>query len=96
MTTSKLSANRFYRLVREFATTSKPWQTAIRYNTLPDEAWDITLVSLRVYGTRNEHLAIMAAAGLDRVEQELTPRLLILPTADRLVAYKAMTGYGES
>lgn len=96
MSTQHLAANRFYRLVRDFAVQTKDWQTAIRYDTLPDEAWDVTLVSQRVYGNRYDYLAIMAAAGLDRVEQELTVRRLILPTAAQLAAFKRRSGYEAS
>jgi hypothetical protein len=78
----------FYRLVRDFAIKTKPWSTAIRYNTKPDERFDLTLVSQRVYGRRDEFLAVMAAAGLDSVEQELTERLLTLPTDATLAAFK--------
>lgn len=56
----------------------------------------MTLVSRRVYGNRDESLAIMAAAGLDRYEQELTERELILPNAQRLEAIKQMTGYSNT
>ncbi len=96
MSTQHLAANRFYRLVRDFAVTTKPWQTAIRYDTLPDEEWDVTLVSQRVYGSRTEYLAVMAAAGLDRVEQALTVRRLVLPTAAQLAALKQLAGYQAS
>lgn len=66
------------------------------YQTLPDERWDLTLVSQRVYGNRNEFLAVMAAAGLDRFDQELTERELILPNAQRLEIIKQDTGYTSS
>lgn len=89
-----IAANKFYRAVREFAVTAPVWEaSAIRYFTLPDEQWDVTLVSQRVYGNRNESLAIMAAAGLDRTDQPLTPRMLVLPSAAMLAAIKQRTGY---
>ena len=77
-----------YRLVRDFAIKTKPWETAIRYYTKPDERKDLTLVSQRVYGRRDEFLTIMAAAGLDSVENVLPEQLLTLPTDAALTAFK--------
>lgn len=83
----------FYREIRRFAVQTKVYETAIRYWVLPDEAYDLTLVSQRVYGNRNEYLTIMAAAGLDRVDQELTQRMLVLPTPSKLLQIKKKCGY---
>jgi len=91
-----IKASRFYREIRQFAATRQPWQDAARYDSLPDEEWDLTLVSQRVYGNRNEALAVMAAAGLDRVDQPLTQRRLILPTPIQLEAFKRLTGYSTA
>lgn len=88
-----VSASRFYREVRQFSLTAPVWESVIRYFTKPDERWDLTLVAERVYGDREEYLTIMAAAGLDRVDQELTERELVLPTRDRLALIKARTGF---
>lgn len=77
-----------YRLVRDFSVKAKPWNTAIRYHTKPDERHDLTLVSQRVYGRRDEFLTVMAAAGLDSVEQVLPEQLLTLPTEAQLMAFK--------
>lgn len=86
-------ASRFYREVRQYSLTAPVWDTAIRYFTKPDEKWDLTLVSQRVYGNRDEYLAVMAAAGLDRMDQPLTERELVLPSVERLNMIKARTGY---
>lgn len=91
-----IPASSFYRAVRQFADTARVWQDAIRYQTLPDERWDLTLVSQRVYGNRDEYLAVMAAAGLDRFDQELSEQELVLPTAQLLQALKRQTGYRSS
>lgn len=85
--------SRFYREVRQFAATAKVWQAAIRYTSLPDEKFDLTLVSQRVYGSRDEYLAVMAAAGLDRLDQPLEEQLLVLPTPELLERIKRQTGY---
>lgn len=83
----------FYRAVRTFAQRTKPWQTAIRYQTRPDERGDLTLVSFRVYGRRDEFLAVSAAAGLESVENLLPEQLLVLPTEAQLAAMKDRAGF---
>lgn len=87
------SAMRLYQLVRDFATRAKPWDTAVRYHTKPDERHDLTLVSQRVYGRRDEFLTVMAAAGLDSVEQPMGEQLLTLPTEAQLLAFKDRAGF---
>lgn len=91
--TAMVAQSRFYRAVRQFSLTAPSWEAAIRYFTKPDERWDLTLVAERVYGDREEYLAVMAAAGLDRLDQELTERELVLPMPDRLALIKSQTGF---
>lgn len=89
-----LPESRFYRAVRKFAQTSQVFDaTRLVYFSKPDERFDLTLVSQRVYGNRDEFLAVMAAAGLDRFDQELTERELVLPNPQRLEMIKSATGY---
>lgn len=88
-----LERSRFYAAVRQFSVSVPSWGAAIRYFTLPDEKHDLTLVSQRVYGNRDEWLAVMAAAGLDTLDQPLEQRELVLPTKDQLLAIKAGVGY---
>lgn len=78
----------FYKLVRSFALNTAVWDTAIRYQTKPDERYDLTLVSRRVYGRVDEFVTVMASAGLDSVEQMLPEQLLILPTEAQLTDMK--------
>jgi hypothetical protein len=78
----------FYKLVRSFALSTAVWDTAFRYQTNPDERYDLTLVSRRVYGRVDEFVTVMAAAGLDSVEQMLPEQLLILPTEAQLTDMK--------
>lgn len=87
------AAKSFYRDVRKFAQSTKPWQAQISYETKPDEVLDITLVSQRVYGRRDEFMVVMAAAGLDAVDQPLTQRRLTLPTEGQLYAMKRRSGF---
>ena len=87
------AARVFWRKVRAFSQSAKPWQVAVYYDTLPDERWDITLVSKRVYGRRDEYLAIMAAAGMDTIDQPLEQRRLVLPTESQLRQMKREAGF---
>ena len=80
-------------LVRDFAELTPAWGTAIRYFTRPDERFDLTRVSVRVYGRASEALVVQAAAGLDSPELELSERALVLPTAQQLRAMKIRAGY---
>ncbi|SFK63409.1 hypothetical protein SAMN05216302_101116 [Nitrosomonas aestuarii] len=87
------AASSFYKEIRRISERTKPWEPAITYETKPDEVYDLTLVSQRVYGRRDEYLAVMAAAGLDMVDQPLTQRRLVLPTEGQLYAIKRRTGF---
>lgn len=83
------AAKSFYREVRKFAENAKPWDAnAIFYETKPDEALDLSLVLRRVYGRRDEFLAVMAAAGLDSIDQHLPQKRIVLPNAGALIAIK--------
>lgn len=86
--TNTSAAASFYKLVRSFALNTAVWDTATRYQTKPDERYDLTLVSRRVYGRVDEFVTVMAAAGLDSVEQMLPEQLLILPTEAQLTDMK--------
>lgn len=87
------AAARFYREIRNFAVKTPVWGEAIRYFTKPDERCDITLASRRVYGRREEFMVIMAAAGLDTVEQPMSERMLVLPTEAQLREIKRRSGF---
>lgn len=67
----------------------------IRYQIMPDEVNDPTLISQRVYGVRTETQAVMAAAGTSFIWEELRAgEEIILPTAMQLRQIKQM--YGEA
>lgn len=70
-----IATSSFYRAVRQFSVSTPVWGEATRYQSKPDERHDLTLVSQRVYGNRNEALTVMAAAGLDSVEMTLSEQL---------------------
>jgi len=84
---------KFYLLIRQFVLNAKPWTQAFRYQTKVDERYDMTLVSQRVYGHREEFIAVQAAANLDSTEQLLEEQLLILPSAEELHEIKTRSGY---
>lgn len=89
-----LEASLFYRAIREFAVTEPIWSGArLVIQTTPAERWDLTLVSQRAYGNRDEYHAVMAAAGLTRYDDILTEQLLVLPSRERLAQIKASTGF---
>lgn len=90
---NSMAAKDFYKMVRTFAEQTKPWQPHISYETKPDEALDLSLVSSRVYGRRDEFLCIMAAAGIDVVDQPLAQKRLVLPTEGQLYAMKRRAGF---
>lgn len=83
-----------YKEVRKFALTEPVWSGDRQtYFTKPDEYYDLTLVSRRVYGNPDEYIAIAAAAGIDRMTtQKMTERELVLPTKAKLAAIKTALG----
>jgi hypothetical protein len=87
------AAGRFYSEIQAFSAAATDFSTVLFYQVKPDERHDLTLISERVYHNRYESLAIMAAAGLDRVDQDITERLLVLPTEAELIAIKRKTGF---
>ena len=87
-----LSKNLLYKRIRQFALETPDWATAIRYHTKPDEKHDLTLIARRVYGLPNEWPVIMAAAGLQSVDEPLNEQLLVLPTLTQLQTLKRELG----
>lgn len=87
-----LSKNLLYKRIRQFALETPDWATAIRYHSKPDEKHDLTLIARRVYGLPNEWPVIMAAAGLQSVDEPLNEQLLVLPTLSQLQTLKRELG----
>ncbi len=88
------AAAEFFRAVRNFALKANSWDSdAVFYETKPDEKYDLSLVSRRVYGNRDEYLAVMAAAGLDSFDAPLPQKKIALPNALRLMQIKRQTGF---
>jgi hypothetical protein len=85
--------NAFIQAVRREANRFATNGGGVRYDTKPDERYDLTLIAYRVYGNRNEFMAILAAAGLDSVEQVIPEQTLYLPTLSQLHSIKRSTGY---
>lgn len=90
-----IEQSRFYRAVRQYVVTAPVWAAdLLSHEVLPDEQLDLTLVSQRVYGNRNEFLAVMASAGIDRFDQSLQVGSVIrLPNVQRLELIKQSTGF---
>jgi len=86
------AAKDFYNAVRLFSETASNWNEIVSYETKPDEELDVSLVSLRVYGNREEILCVYACANID-VTERLTPRTLIMPDRIKLAAIKQSTGF---
>lgn len=91
--TNTVAAKTFYGLVRTFAEAVKPWETALYYETKPDEVYDLSLVSQRVYGSRDEFMVILAAAGLSGFDQPLKQQRLVLPNSAQLYQMKRQSGF---
>ena len=51
------------------------------------------VVSRRVYGRRDEYLAVMAASGIDSVDQALPQKRVALPDEGELNRIKRKTGF---
>ncbi len=91
-----IAASRFYRAIRQFAVTEPEWSSSrIVVQTLPSDRYDLTNVSQRVYGNRDEFLAVMAAAGLTRFDDELKEQQLVLPSKAMLEAIKSAHGFNS-
>lgn len=90
--TSYTAAAQFVRMVRNFAQSQPAWGACVIYETKPDERLNLPLVSFRVYGNFDEALTILAAAGLDSMEQAMSERRLVLPTKAQLKAMKTKCG----
>jgi hypothetical protein len=87
------AARLFFRMVRDFSESARGHEPALYHEVTPDEQLDLTLASRRIYGRPDEYLAVMAAAGLDTVDQVLPQTRLVLPTADRLRQMKRDSGF---
>lgn len=88
------AAAAFWREVRKFAERAQPWTTsAFFYEIKPDEIYDPSLVSRRVYGRRDEYLAVMAACGIDSVDQALPQKRIALPDEGELNRIKRKVGF---
>lgn len=85
---------RFVRLVQQFCAQAKPHTVgALFVETTPAERWDVSKLSYRVYGTRDEVLAVMAACGMDQLTQPLEQQRVVLPNAAKLLQLKREAGF---
>lgn len=87
------NAKNFYKAVSNFSKTAKAWDSMIRYEIKPDERYDPTLISRRVYGSSDEFLAVMACAGTSSFEDEIVQKTIVLPNRQLLERIKRKTGF---
>lgn len=88
------AAKRFFKAIKQFSDKAKGWDTDVKwYFIKPDEKWDATLIAQRVYGRRDEFLAVMAAAGIDSVDQEIKQKRIALPIYSKLIEIKHKCGF---
>lgn len=87
------AAKTFFREVSQFSERVKPWEVAVFHDVMPDEQYDPTLVSRRVYGRPDEFMTVMAAAGVDHVDMPLPLRRIVLPTEAQLHVLKRRAGF---
>lgn len=94
MDTDNAAAHRFYTAVRRFCQQAKGSTAgALFVDTTLAEQLDVTKLSQRVYGNRDEVLAVMAAAGMDQLTQPMRQQRLVLPTAAKLSQIKRDCGF---
>lgn len=91
--TQSQAARAFYREVADFAARATSTTPALRYWVTPSDIRDATMISQRVYGRRDEYLAVVAAAGVNTLEEPIPQRELVLPTEQRLAEIKRRTGF---
>lgn len=87
------AAKRFFKEVKIFSENAKGWDTDVIWHEVrPDEVLDPTLIAQRVYKRRDEFLAVMAAAGIDSVDQAIEQKTIALPSFTKLISLKHQTG----
>lgn len=87
------SASRFFRAVRDFSLSKKPWDSAIHYDIKPDEAFNLPLISFRVYGNYEETIVVQACTGTDIVDIPIPQETFVFPDSDQLHDLKVSTGF---
>lgn len=88
------AARRFYGAVRRFSAGAKINTPGVVFmHVTPSECWDITKLSLRIYGNRHEGLACMAALGIDQSTMLTTQKTGAFPTKEKLMMLKRECGF---
>lgn len=89
-----VAAKTFYGLVRRLSLNTSPIAPVVRYVIPPGETLDTAKVSIHVYGNAYETLAVMAAAGISHVDQEMKQGMAIrLPSPSQLSILKRVAGF---
>lgn len=87
------SAKNFFKLVSNFSKTAKAWDAVVSYDVKPDERFDPTLISRRVYNTSDEFLVVMACVGISSFDEPIEQRTILLPTKTMVERFKRQTGF---
>ncbi len=84
----------FYQQVLAYSEAAQPWLSdVIYYETTPDEEFDLSLISYRVYGRREEYLTVMAVAGISSIDQPVKQQRYAFPSEERLLSIKRQAGF---
>lgn len=84
------AAARFFRAIQKHNATGNG---VLTHDVKPDEIHDITLISERVYGHREEYLAVLASYGASFVVLPIEQKTITLPTPEALIRIKRETGF---
>lgn len=83
--TAHTAVAQFVMMVRSFAQRQPVWGDRIDYEVRPGYEFDLIRIATEAYGSdiarRWGWIAVMAAAGMDSVEQPLRPQTIVLPLA---------------
>lgn len=88
------AARVFYRKILDYCLNAKYWSGGIiTYDVKPDERYDPTLISRRVYNNSEEFLLIMAIAGISSFDEGIEQQQLVLPTMEVIRKIKIESGF---
>lgn len=87
------AARVFFKEVAAFVNSAKSWDDVVSYEIKPDEFANAPLISMRVYGTVDEFLTVLACAGVDSFDDPIKQGVLILPNMKKLISLKRKSGF---
>ena len=88
------AARQFYQSVRALCEGATAITEGVVFHQVtPDEQFDMSRLSYRLYGRWDEFLAVMAAAGLDTSDAMIPQGRLAFPTEAKLLELKRAAGF---